>query len=209
MAVKYLFFFLLPTCLLLACKPSVIHTAKEYNIWLNKTENHCKVSKQVSDMVITMKYMPPEFLALKDYEATEKALSYDSLLRSYKNSVTFLMSFETKQGQAGEDVMYKNLSNYKQYLERSMTLNFDLESKVKLQGSFGACYPVLSSMENTYGLSKGRDVYLVFSSKEKKYDLSNEPYWDLVYEDDIYQTGILHFIFNPGDLKNKLPKITL
>lgn len=206
---KCLFFVALSACLFQGCSPSTMHTAKEYNAWLNNPENHCKVSKKVGNMVISMKYMPPQFLALKEYESTNRLLNYDSLLSSYEHSVTFLMSFETKQGQEGEDVMYKDLASYKEYLERSMTLNFDMESKVQLQGSFGSCYPVLSSLENTYGLSKGRDVYLVFSSKEKAYDLMKEAYWDLVYQDDIYQTGILHFIFTPPVLKDKLPEITL
>jgi hypothetical protein len=209
MPIKYVSLIIVTLCLLAACKPSSIHTTREYQSWLNQSENQCKVSKKVGDMLISVKYLPVNFLALKEYEQSDKKLSYDSLLNVYRHSVTFIMTFETTKKQEGEDVMYKDLSNYKEYVERSLTLNFDLESKVQLKGNFGSCYPVLSSMENTYGLSKGRDVCLVFSSKEAAYDLMEEPYWDLVYEDDIYHTGILHFTFNYPELSKKLPLITL
>ncbi len=191
------------------CSSHAVHDVQSYQRWLAEKGNPCKVSRQVGDMVISMKYLPPEFLALKDQEASGGRLSYDSLFSNYKHSVAFLMSFESSHGQDGEDVMYKDLRSYKEYLERNMTLNFDLESRVQLKGDFGSCYPVLSSMENTYGLSKGRDVYLVFSSQEKDYDLYRQNQWDLVYEDDVYQTGILHFTFNYPEIKSTLPEINL
>lgn len=190
-----------------ACGRKTVNDVHEYQAWLASKENPCKVSRRVGDMLISMKYLPPEFLALKDYEHSQRRLNYDSLLNTYQHSVTFLMTFETTKGQEGEDVMYKDLGDYKEYVERSMTLNFDLESRVQLKGGFGSCYPVLSSMENTYGLSKGRDVYLVFSSREKDYDLYTQSSWDLVYEDDIYQTGILHFTYNYPEIKKQLPEI--
>lgn len=206
---SYMAGFLLALAILPGCASHTVSDVQGYQQWFAEKENPCRTSKRVVDMLISMKYLPPEFLALKDHEAAGGKLSYDSLYNNYKHSVTFLMSFVSIQGQEGEDVMYKDLSNYKEYLERNMTLNFDMESRVQLKSDFGSCYPVLSSMENTYGLSKGRDVYLVFSSREESYDLYKQPYWDLIYQDDIYQTGILHFTFQYPDIKAKLPEVKL
>lgn len=209
MKIKHLFIFISILLICVACSNHTVHTTQEYAAWINQPENTCKVSKKVGDMLVSVKYLPSSFLALKDYESSDHSVSYEALLKSYMNSVTFIMSFETPQGQAGEDVMYKDLSSYKQYVERSMTLNFDLESKVILNAGTYQYAPVLSSLENTYGLSKGRDVYLVFTSKEKEHDLLKEPVLDFVYSDDIYNVGILHFTYNFQEILKTLPVVEL
>lgn len=193
---------------LTACQSNSVKDTQEYNQWLSNTENGCKVIKEVNDMIIEVKLLPYSYLALKEYEQ-DKNLKFDSLVSAYKNSTTFLIGIKPKDGHQGDDVMYKNISTYKEYIERANELNFDLESKIKLKTSIGEFQPVLSSLENTYGLTKGRKVYLVFADSNAKNELQNEKHYDLVYTDNEFKLGILHFEFDYSSIKNNLPQIDL
>lgn len=207
---KLLIVGLLPLLMMGCSSQSVVSSAKSYSSWLNNEKNGCKVTKEVNGMVLEIKYLPPSFLALKDLEsAQETGASYDSLLNAYQYSTTFLITFKPKDEENGQDVMFKDVTNYKEYIERSMTLNFDLESKINLKTNAGEYKPVLSSLENTYGLSKARNIYMVFTAKDKKNELIDADYFDLTYSDDIYSLGILHFIFDYKTIKKHLPIVDI
>jgi hypothetical protein len=191
------------------CKNTTVSHAIEYNEWLNKSENACKVSKEVNGMIIDVKLLPQNYLALKESETKDGYNKYDSLLKTYEHSTTFLLTFKPKEGHKGNDVMFEGVENYSDYIERSTELNFELESKIVLKTNKGSFAPVLSSLENTYGLTKGRQVYLVFADKNLKNEIQNSDLLDLVYTDDIYNLGILHFTFNYEKIKRNLPQLDL
>lgn len=203
--ISLLFFALLAGC----HSPATVSSSRQFAEWLNDDKNGCLIKKQVNGMVVEVKYLPPSFSALKELESGQYKANYDSLLRDYCYSATFLVSFRPADDKEGQDVMYRNVNNYQEYIERSMTLNFDLESKIKLEASGTEYRPVLSSLENTYGLSKGRTVYMIFSAKEKKNELPEADTFDFVYEDDIYQLGILHFVFDHRHIREQLPQVNI
>ncbi len=208
MKLLFLLFSFLALFTLSSCQSNLVKNTHEFNQWLSNPENGCKIKKEVNDMIIEVKLLPPSYLALKEMEQSN-GLKFDSLLSVYKNSTTFLMSFKPKEGHKGDDVMYKNVISYKEYVERALELNFDLESKVVLKSSNREFKPVLSSLENTYGLTKGRQVYIVFTDNVSKEELQNEDSLDFIYTDDEFKLGILHFEFDYNSIKNNLPKIDL
>lgn len=195
--------------LLQACSGKKVSNAEDYSMYLNNEANGFKKSKKVGDMLISVKYLPVDFLALKDLDSDKNKKKYDSLINSYKSSTTFLLSFQTIKGQSGEDVMTKGIENFEQYVERTMTLNFDLESKTKIVVNNKEYTPVLSSLENTYGLSKSRNVYLVFADPSLNKELANANRVDFVYSDDLYNVGILHFGFDKKLLDKNLPQVDI
>ncbi len=196
--------------LLVSCTQHSVSSAKQFSAWINDESNGCKVSKEVNGMILEVKYLPPAFIALKDLETSQSPrVTFDSLYNSYQYSTTFLLTFKPKDQEKGPDVMYKDVPDYKAYVERSMTLNFDLESKLMLKTDKDEYKPVLSSLENTYGLSKGRSVYMVFTAKARKEELDQAAFYDLVYTDDIYDLGILHFMFDYRSIKKHLPEVNI
>ena len=197
------------TIIFAGCKQSTVSTAHEYSEWFNKEENGCKVVRTVNNMNITVKLLPASFLALKEFESSQGKTTFEHLYDQYKDSKTFLISFNPDDQEKGADVMYKDVANYKEYVERSLTLNFDLESKIKLEAGKKEYTPVLSSLENTYGLSKGRDVYMVFAPTENRDELDKAPYFDFIYSDDLYQLGTLHFVFDNNKINSSLPGVQL
>lgn len=160
-------------------------------------------------MIIEIKYLPSTYLALKELNEKSNQLEFDSLLKTYQNSTSFLLTFKPKEGHKGDDIMFKNVANYKEYIERAVDLNFDLENKLVLKTNVGNFTPVLSSLENTYGLTKGRQVYIVFADKNIKNEINNASVFDLVYTDDTYNLGILHFTFDFEKIKKNSPIIDL
>ncbi|MBS1636296.1 MAG: hypothetical protein JST26_10290 [Bacteroidetes bacterium] len=190
-------------------QPIDVSTVQEYSTWLNQKENGYIQEKEAGGMILQVKYLPATYLALKEFETKKGMLSFDSLLSAYKYSTTFLLSFRPKDAEKGEDVMLKDVTDYSEYVERSMTLNFDLESRLELKTSTDNYKPVLSSLENTYGLSKGRSIYMVFTAKTQRDELQKASYYDLVYTDDIYNLGILHFMFDLPAMQKHEPQIKL
>ncbi len=205
--VKGFFVIIISWVCLTACSTSHVKNSTEYLQWLNDEHNECCVTRVVNFMKVKVKYLPSQYLALKEYEASGKKLNYDSLVNYYQQSESFLVSFAPNDLEKGNDVMFDGISNYQEYVERVFTMNFDLESKFKLKTETEEYKPVLTSFENTYGLSKSRDVSIVFASKSKQQPLNASAYLDVSYNDEIYELGILHFVFNIKGIKKALPII--
>ena len=196
---------------LIACGKKV-STVKEFNELISDPENGFKISKSVNKVLVSVIYTPPEYVALKEMESNgfKEQSKYDSLLKLSKLSASFIMILgpdESKDNK--DDIMYKDLKNFKEYVERAMTLNFDLENKVKLTVETADYAPVLSSLENTYGLSKDRKINFVFTPMNKKDELEKAKDFDFVYSDETFDVGILHFEFNKEKVGNNIPQIEI
>ncbi|MFL5763623.1 MAG: hypothetical protein ACJ77K_06745 [Bacteroidia bacterium] len=201
-------YFLLPIVVAVcfsSCKQSITSTA-DFNKYVNNPENGCQISRSINGVKMTVTYLPPQYVTLKEME--ESGLHgknvYDSLLHNNKASSYFLMTLAPVDDNSG-DIMYKGLKNYKEYAERAMTLNFDLEQQIVLQTDHGELSPVLSSLENTYGLTKDRKVDIVFSSSEG--DIINASHFDFTYSDETYGIGTVHFEYDKKNINENLPEV--
>lgn len=197
--------------LLSSCKEE-IHTLSEFNQLINKEESGYKQMKSVNGVLVTVVYTPPEYIALKKMEAmnVKSKVVYDSLLEENKWSASFVMVFAPDESKGNKsDIMYDGISNFKEYAERALTLNFDMEKNVELRTPKSTYAPVLSSLENTYGLSKDRKVNLVFTPTSTKTELADAEHFDFVYSDETFEVGVLHFSFDKKKLQEQLPEITI
>lgn len=197
--------------LMSSCKEE-IHTVTEFNQYINNPENGYKQMKSVNGVMITVLYTPPEYIALKKMEErnVKDQAVYDSLLAENKWSASFIMVFGPDESKGNtNDIMYDGITNFKEYAERALTLNFDMEQNVELHTPKGTFSPTLSSLENTYGLSKDRKVNLVFTPSSTKNELADADHMDFVYSDETFDVGILHFSFDKKHLQEHLPEITI
>jgi hypothetical protein len=181
-----------------ACTPSVKSEAQYYQ-WLNDPENGLVQVKEVNDLILTAKFLPPQLLAQQELKRLPEitTASTDSLVQVYANSYSFLLTIQPQNSQ--QDVLFRDLESYPQYKERVTALNFHADQFLALQVGDQSVPPVLHIMENTYSTRSGRSLYLVFprkalSNREPASDL------DLVFTDELFQTGINHFIFSAEDL---------
>jgi hypothetical protein len=93
--------------------------------------------------------------------------------------------------------MYRGVGNYQAYKRRVMDLNFNLDRYVRLRDGEKEVKPLLHTLENTYGATEGRSLYLVFENAA-----AGGSTLDFVFSDEILGTGISHFRFRKSDLEN-------
>jgi len=197
--------------ILLSCSTAVKND-QDMRIWLSQAAHGYTKTRNVNGLKVTVRYLPPEGRALQELEQgpEHNQAAYQKLLEEYRYASAFVMTIgpDHEKGAQG-DIMYRGLQNYQQYAERALQMNFDLETQVELVTDNGRKYkPVLSTMENTYGLKEERSVYFVFSPVQAKEELSNANNLDFVYEDNLFELGTLHFEFNKSELQD-IPTIEI
>ena len=175
--------------------------------WINDPENGMVKSASAGGVKVTLKYLPPEYLVYQQIEEEGmKGSKIDSLLNAQKYSKVFLMTIGPAETGSG-DIMYKELDNYKQYKERVLQMNFDMASYLEIHAGTSIYKPMLSTMENTYSTSESRNIYMVFiDDKKQKGDLINAKELELVFQDELFQSGINHFVFNKKEMDH-LPEM--
>ncbi len=98
------------------------------------------------------------------------------------------------------DVIQSASTGYTDFTNKFMTLSFGIQSYVRIKTSGQHYFPVLASMEQTNSVSTGKTFYLVFADDEPGHDLMAESVLDIVFDDEIFNTGISHFRFTKNDL---------
>jgi hypothetical protein len=200
-------FFILIMLWLASCQDK-IESMKSLYGFINDPDNGLIKTKTIEGIKLTVKYLPAEFLALRETREleTKNKGTYDSLLNVYKKSHTFMLSIASQEDTVSNDPMYEGLRDYNEYRERAISMNFNMSDYVSIRTTTQEFAPVLSSMENTYSLRGQRNIYLVFTDESGSGELMRDNQIDFVFNDDIFQTGINHFVFQQENLQ-RLPAI--
>lgn len=202
---RVIFIGLLSIVFLQGCSSNSINEYKDYLSWLNDKDNGLVFDKEINGIQIKVKHLPSNFLAYQDL-INEKNVSKskaDSLIQSYDKSLTFLLTLGIDGEKRKGDIMYQGVQDYEDYKRKLYHLNFDIENRISLKMEGKEYKPVLSNLENVYGLTDSRKIMLVFVPHEKKEETfyaSNQI--QFTYDDDLFNTGINHFTFNRKDINN-------
>ncbi len=194
-----MFQFTLPMVLLLTITSCANNDLGSKNLLrsINDPENGLVKTKSANHLVLTAKYLPANYLALKESKITSSE-HYDSLFKYYSGFKTFLLTISPDSDES--DLMFYKITNKAEYKERVHELNFNMSSFISLKTTNNEYFPVLHSLENTYELSKKVSLYLVFAADVDHSDLLTASKLDLVFYDELFDTGISHFIFNKEQL---------
>ncbi len=186
--------------LLLGGCNATIHSERAFYQWLSDPNHGLVQVRETGDVRLTARYLPPEWLAYRDARRAGGPIKplYDSLLRHYRNSHTFLVNVAPTARSTSADVMYQGVSSYAEYKERVLQLNFRLNEFIHLDTGREKRAPVLHTLENTYSTTPGRNLYLVFDRPTRSE--ASGPGLDLVFSDEIFGSGINHFTFDAGAL---------
>jgi len=95
-----------------------------------------------------------------------------------------------------------------EYNERVYQLNFNLKEYLTLVAGGKRFHPVLTKLENIYGLDKRRKAMVVFSPERDSAELKNHEEYDIIFNDEIFDTGLNHFVFAGNDL-NGIPELRI
>lgn len=171
--------------------------------WINQTENGLIKNRIVSGYSLTAKYLPTELLTYKELKSLGSgADKVDSIYQVNKNSVTFLLTIGPDENTNQDfDIMKAGITSYEEYNKRVQKMNFELGEYLSLRTANGEYYPVLFDVENIYGLSKSRTISIVFTPLEKNSELLQAEKYDLVFNDQIFNTGVNHFVFHKKEMK--------
>lgn len=182
----------------------------DFTQWMGDPQNGISKGKYVNGLHISLKYLPPDYLVYSDLKKnlhTDKqfvptTVGVDSLRRLYALSLTFLLSIgPDERGGAGADVMLRDITSYPDFVNRAMTLNFEMEKFISLRLGSDIYPPILTNLENTYGLSAARNIVLVFPRPTQHSTAKREDY-EIVWNDMLYTTGIHHFLFSSRDIES-------
>lgn len=191
-------------CMLLSC--TRIENKEDYNNWLNKTRNSCIKEHTINGVNISVKYLPPAYLALKDYSQNGSLRTVhlrDSLLSKYNGMLTFMMTIGPDKSLAKEhqmSMMDEGIQNYSEYVQRVLSANFFMDQHIQLYVDDSAYKPVLAIVENAYELSGSRNFVVAFTSQTAQELLKGKNYL-FVYKDPFFNIGDVQFNFSGTDLK--------
>lgn len=189
-------FFLL---LLSSCQKETVTSPQEYFRWMNDEENGLVRTRYVNGLEVKVKYLPPQYLAYQELENLESYTPYqkDSIMDQYKSNLAFVMSIGSdERKEEGIDIMYKNVRDYREYAERTYNMNFEMEEFITLSADGKEYSPVLSAMENIYGLDSKRNILFVFAPNGKSdHTFQEAEKLDFIYKDELFDLGTNHFVF--------------
>lgn len=203
---KKFFYLLFIVFIFSGCTKSKVNSVFEYSKWLADHENGLVLTKKIKGLIISVKYLPSEYLIFKELSEEEgnAEKNAEQVKKEYENAITFLMTIGPDESKNNKnDIMFEDIENYKEYSERLLSLNFEMDKNVALKTKKNELAPVLSALENTYGLSKSRNILFVFSPNEKESEeIKNADDLDFVYTDELFSLGIMHFNFLRKNLEN-------
>jgi len=190
--------------LFISCN-ATIDTEKELLKWLSKPSNGFVKKSSANGFVLSMKYLPPEYLALNEYRKDDGNgnKSFNDYLASFDKSRTFLLTII--HDDENVDASKYGVSNLSDYSKRIKDLSFNIKESLLLKTSSGNAYnPVLTTMENLYEIGNKKSIYIVFSDENE--DILNSEKLDVVFQDTFLDTGITHFVFESKKIDN-LPNL--
>lgn len=213
--IYYTFLWLGFHLLLVSCQQKIKSQQALYQ-WINDADNGLVKQKDLDGITLTMKYLPPELLVSKELQSLKAGpkkndlkKTVDSLMQGYQNSRTFILNLSPNgQGKKAfvQDILYKGADSYAAYKRRAMEMNFNMANYLVLKADGKEMKPVLANMENTYSLTKGRNIYLVFADEKDQNACLNAQKLDITFTDKLFDTGIHHFVFQKENL-DKLPQV--
>jgi hypothetical protein len=165
-------------------------------------------SRSANGITTTVRLVPPELAVLRDLrygriDTTTQTLSGRILEQERQLCVVVNLAPDTLHYKG--DVMRAGVRTIPELKEQALLLNFNWEDMAELKCGGNTYRPVISSLENTYGLSKDRNVVLVFvpeQGSDNSFYTSDE--LELTIRDQVLGTGIQHFKFTREALR-KVP----
>ncbi|GAA4272080.1 hypothetical protein GCM10022258_13740 [Aquimarina gracilis] len=160
---------------------------------------------RANGFLLSMKYLPPEYLAINEMkkDSNDNMKDLNQYISEFKNSRTFLLTI-SNDDQSMNAGNY-DVANMAEYGARIRDLSFNIKEILTLKTTSGKKYkPVLTTMENSYEIVNKRSIYMVFSDDEK--EIMDSEQLDVVFEDTFLDTGINHFVFESKKINN-LPNL--
>lgn len=181
-----------------SCESSV-HNIKDYYSYINNKENGLILHKKIGDIAFVMKHLPTDFFVYRADKNASKA-SQDSLRNEFEPSLNFILKITpSEDAEAKFDVMTETVGSLAEFKQHAFAMNFELQKLIHINIGGQEIKPVLVETENIYGLKQHRLINIVFAKETLGDNWSKIREIDLTFNDEIYGTGIHHFVFDKND----------
>ncbi|HEY0978828.1 MAG TPA: hypothetical protein VGE21_15250 [Flavobacteriales bacterium] len=174
----------------------------------NDPENGLVRKRTVNGITTSIRILPSELCALREFRMNGDSCAngLETLLAQHRGQVSMTLTFSPDGVRSKGDIMYSGVADRTAFINRALAMNFDWQERVELRCGDVSYHPVLSTLENTYGLTEGRNIVLVFAPASlSDTALFASPELDLVLHDDHFGTGTQHFKFDRSDIE-KVPQ---
>lgn len=127
---------------------------------------------------------------------TEENYNADNVLSNSKYHYV-LLSFmiSPNSDRTLGDLIYSRLHTYKDYQQRVQNLNFNFHSYWEIRTPTDTVPALAAQMDNTYGLTDYRKFQILFAPQDTSIDLYQAPYWEVIFRDEVFETGVHTFRF--------------
>lgn|GEM_PF-1176552 len=183
---------------------------EDFTRWINDPDHGMVKDVYVNGLHISIKHLPTDYLVRsevskilhtnKEFPLTSSTI--DSIRGLYTESMTFVLGIgPDERKEKGGDVMFRDITSYPEFVQRAMNLNFEMDKFVSMRVGSSQYAPVLTNLENTYGLNTARSIVLVFPRPPDVPD-GEEAGYEVVWNDMLYTTGIHRFFFSARDMES-------
>lgn len=159
------------------------------------------VAKSYGNLMWTCKLVPAELDLVENPVIQPESASTDG-------SLHFILFVGPSDPGSMGDVMVYGVQDEAAYNKRMIDLNFRIRESVVLNVGVASLNPVIAHMENTYGLTEGREIHLIFADPSLEGPWWQLPDLDLVLEDGVFHTGVSHFRY-PAKRLSQLPRLEI
>ena len=181
-----------------------VETMKDFNAYLGDRTNGLLRERTIGGVNYRLALQPADLLAYREFCAVGalQPESLDSLMQSFSQTLAFQMNLSPDKSVAEGDVMYKGISSYDDYADRVRMVNFNMPEMIALHIGENVYTPVLCLAENTYSLTQGRNVLILFEATDLQSAMIANEESTVVFNDEIFGSGIQHFRFENDKLMN-------
>ncbi|MGB0521997.1 MAG: hypothetical protein ACPGJS_03510 [Flammeovirgaceae bacterium] len=182
--------------LLIQCQQHIKSDQQFYD-WLIEKEHGLIQYKKSEGLLLSAMYLPPEYLALKELKSFKiKTRSlFDSLVELNRNHFTFLLVIQADQEESARQLEeYRSVKEYLDDKERIAEL-YHVAQHLRLHTGTKTLKPSISVIETRLGSQLYWALQLAFSENVPWEEVLEGQTIDLAFNDEIFHTGIHHFIF--------------
>jgi hypothetical protein len=180
----------------------LILNASEMVNWVNQDNPILTRTKKIQEFNYTLRYVPLSYLIANELKKPSITIAeYDSLLTEYDGMEYFELRIQI-DGFNDETAKYQ-LDDMGLYQQRIVYMSFAMQENLKIVDEKGIEAPCeLFHFERTYGIAP----YATFLMGFAKSKLAEAKEYTVVFEDNLFNKGILKFNWEISQLHN-VPKL--
>jgi len=148
--------------------PAELESAEEYVAYMHDPANGLVQTKEEDGLKITVRYLPPEYLAY--VELHKEGGTYeqlDSLAGFYRNSATFQLYVEAADPSMNlPERLFRSVSHLAELSQYQDLLTYGMEQYIRLNSRGEGVAPVLSTLESTLEAKQKLSWVLVFNGND-------------------------------------------